>query len=374
MFEVSLPPRRATPQPLGRWAMTAAVSWTLLATTGCDKPEKPHPAGPGVSEQATAKTIEQVPTPKLAEGMSKLTAEQQATPVAVIGKRTLTLGELEARLERQPEPVRLQFGTVAKRREFLLSWVQAEVLADEAVRQGFDKDPEVLETMRSQMVRRFLEESVVDAITIESVTDDEIKAYYDANLRLYQRPEAVEVRHLQVKDMALAARLHAEVTAAGGGVPAKLVGVWQEYVNRYTEDATTKDRLGSLGLVWSELPPNATPEEKEAQDSLPAALRAAALKLQPYEVSPPVTTERGVHLLLAVSKSPALDVKLSDVQTQIRARLLKRKRDLARADMVSKLVSSAKVEVNEEAISLLPPPAPRQKLPRADSAGDGHDH
>ena len=87
-----------------------------------------------------------------------------------------------------------------------------------------------------------------------------------------------------------------------------------------------------------------------------------------------MTTERGVHLLLAVSKSPALQVELGDVQTQIRARLLKRKRDQARADMVKTLVTSAKVEVNEEAIALLPPPAPRQKLPRADSAGDGHDH
>lgn len=374
MFMLPSSPRLRTPDAAVRGVGLTLASLALVAAGGCQKPEKPHPAGPGVSEEATAKTIEQVPAPKLAEGMSKLTAEQQSTPVATIGKRTLTLGELEARLERQPEPVRLQFGTVAKRREFLLSWVQAEVLADEAVRRGFDKDPEVLETMRSQMVRRFLEESVVEAIKLESVTDDEIKAYYDANLRLYQRPEAVEVRHLQVKDMALAARLHAEIVAAGGGVPAKLVGTWQDYVSRYTEDSSTKDRLGSLGLVWSQLPPNATPEEKELQESLPEALRAAALKLQPYEVSPPVTTERGVHLLLAVSKSPALNVQLSDVQTQIRARLLKRKRDQARADLVSKLVSTAKVEVNEEAISLLPAPAPRQKLPKADSAGDGHDH
>lgn len=374
MFHVSFSKRTCSAQRVGRRAALAFASLALVATAGCEKPEKPHPAGPGISDEAKAKTIEQVPAPKLAEGMSKLTAEQQSTPVAVIGNRTLTLGELEARLERQPEPVRLQFGTVAKRREFLLSWVQAEVLADEAVRQGFDKDPEVLETMRSQMVRRFLEESVVETIKLESVTDDEIKAYYNANLRLYVRPEAVEVRHLQVKDMALAARLHGEIVAAGANVPAKLVGVWQEYVSRFTEDASTKDRLGSLGLVWSELPPNATPEEKEAQESLPVALRAAALKLQPYEVSPPVTTERGVHLLLAVSKSPALNVQLGDVQTQIRARLLKRKRDQARSDMVKTLVASAKVEVNEEAIALLPPPAPRQKLPRAESAGDGHDH
>ncbi len=360
------------PRPLPR--LIAPSLLAILGLSACDKPEKPHPQGPGVTVEAKAKTIEQVPAPKLAAGMSKLTPEQQATPVATIGSRTLTLGELEAKLERQPEPVRLQYGTVAKRREFLLNWVQAEVLADEAVRQGFDKDPEVLETLRGQLVRRFLEEAVVDKVKLEDVTPDEVKAYYDANLRLYQRPASVEVRHLLVADEAKARKLRDEIIAAGANVPAKIVGFWQDYVGRHSEDASTRERLGSLGLIWEKLPPGATPEENTLHETLPSALRTAALQLDAFQISQPVRSERGWHLLLAISKSPPLNVPIVDVETQVRSRLLKRKRDQARNDLVRGLVDKAKIELNDEAIGLLPAPTPKQRLPDAHGKGDGHDH
>lgn len=346
----------------------------LLASAGCDKPERPHPQGPGVTTQAQAKTLQEIPKPKLAQGVSKLSAEQQSIPVATIAGRTLTLGDLEARLENQPEAIRTQFATVAKRREFLLAWVQHEVLADEAAHQGLDRDPEVLDAARQLMVRRLLEQAVVDKVKPEDVTAAEVQAYFDANLRLYKRPASVEARHLQVADMAKARKLRDEIVAGGGEVPAKIVATWDDYVTRHTEDPSTRDRLGALGVVWSELPPGATAEEQELHRSLPEALRQEALKLEAFALSQPVQSERGIHLLLVVARNPALDVALSEVEPQIRARLLKRKRDEARSQLIDALVKAAKVEVNEAAVALLPAPAPKQVLPKAGGAGDGHDH
>jgi peptidyl-prolyl cis-trans isomerase C len=348
--------------------------WVALSLAGCDKPEKPHPAGPGMAKATAELTVEQVPAPKIDNELSALTPEQQSIPVATIGARTVTLGELEARLGRQPEAVRAQYGTVARRREFLLNWVQFEVLADEAARRGFDKDPEVVETARSQMVRRFLEEAVFEAVTPESVTEDEMKAYYQANLRLYQRPEAVEVRHIQVADGKLAARIHDEIVAGGEAVPAKIMATWKDYVERYTEDDTTKAELGSLGMVWSKLPADASPQEQGLHDSLPKEIRDAALALGPYDVSPVVHSPRGFHILLVVSKSPKLEAALDVVQDQIRSRLVKRKRDVARTELVAGLQAKAKVETNDEAIALLPEPGKRPHTPKAGGHGDGHDH
>lgn len=355
-------------------AALGAVVFGVIALGGCDKPERPNPAGPGLDEAAMKLEVEQVPTPKIDADLSALTPEQQSIPVATIGTRTITLGELEARIARQPEAVRAQYGTVARRREFLLNWVQFEVMADEAVRRGFDKDPEVVETARNQMVRRFLEEAVFEAVTPESITDAEIKAYYDANLRLYKRPEAVEVRHIQVADRALASKIRDELVAGGEAVPATIMATWKDYVERYTEDDTTRVELGSLGLVWRTLPPDATPQEQGLHDSLPQELRDAALALGPYEVSPVVKSPRGFHILLVVSKSPALDVSVDEVSGQIRSRLVKRKRDLARSELVASLQRAAKVETNDEAIALLPPPARKPPTPKPGGHGDGHDH
>lgn len=351
-------------------ALTAVA---LVGTAGC-KPERPNPAGPGIAPEVAATTIEKVPTPKIDVSKSRLTAEQRSIPVATIGQRTLTLGELEARLAQQPEAVRAQYGTVARRREFLLNWVQFEVLADEAVRRGFDKDSEVVETLRSQMVRRFLEEEVQQGVTPESVTDDEIRAYYDANLRLYSRPASVELRHLQVADAGLAQRLHDEIVAGGEAVPAKILSTWKDYIDRYHEDATTKPQLGSLGVVWESLPPGATPAEVGLHESLPASLREAGSKLGAYEVSPVVKSEHGFHILLAVAKNPKLSVSLDEVKAQIRTRMVKRKRDQARVELINRLQQQAKVEYNDEAIGLLPPPDPKARLPKTGGKGDGHDH
>jgi hypothetical protein len=152
------------------------------------------------------------------------------------------------------------------------------------------------------------------------------------------------------------------------------MAIWKDYVERHSRDASTKAELGSLGVIWGELPPGATPREVGLHESLPEPLRQAALRLKPFEISPPVRSERGVHLLLATSHNPALDVPLDDVREQIRARLVKRKRDAARAELIARLQREAKVEVNEQAIALLPPPAPPKRLPKAGGAGDGNDH
>ncbi len=340
------------------------ICLVALSALGCDKPQRKVPAGPGVGEAALSAKVDEIPKAKAALAGSQLTAEQQAIVVAEIGQRKITLGELESRLAGEPGVVRAQFATVAKRKEYLASWVQFEVLAEEAARQGLAKDPEVVESTRSQMVRRYLKESVAGQVKAEDVTDAEVKAYYEANVGLYQKPEQVELRHLLLSDKAAADKVRHELEAGAEGSAAKLNVLWQDYVGRVSLDKATATQLGSLGLVSRQPPANAPPAEKARLAAIPAALIEAGMALEPYKLGPIVATEAGFHVIMVTSKSPAIDRKLDDAKRAIRRRVLKRKRDARRKELLDGLRGNAGVEINDDAVRLLPlrgPPKPRSK-------------
>lgn len=338
-----------------------ALAATLTALWGCDKPQRKMPAGPGVGEAQLAAGVAQLPEVKGELEGSLLTPEQRGIVVAEIGPRKITLGQLEARLAAEPAVIRAQYGTIEKRKEYLASWVQFEVLAAEAARQGMDTDPKVMETARSQMVRRFLKEAVADTVTDEHVTEAELKAYYDANMGLYKKPEQVELRHLMFGDKTLAEKVREELDRGSEGSAAKLNALWQDYVGRVSEDHASASHLGSLGMVSLEPGANASPSEVARLQAIPRPLIEAAMALKPYELGPLVQTEAGYHVIMITSRSPAVDKKLEDVARAIRSRVLKRKRDEKRAEVLAELRKSASISVQDDAIRLLPAPGPRAR-------------
>ena len=336
----------------------------LVPGLACGKPDRPHPNGPGVTEKALHVDVENVPKAHVNPDDSQLTAEQRAKVVAKIGDHEITLGEIEARLAREPPVVRGQFASVQKRKEYLTNLVQFELLSAEAARRGLAKDPEVVEAAKQAMVRKFLADHGVEAIKPEAFTDADVRAYYDANPGLYHKPEQVEVSHMLLKDGAKADRLAKELRAAAQGSPAKLVEAWNDYVARYSEDQATVPYLGSLGLVSATPPAGATPADLERLARVPAEVVAAALPRETFAVGTPVQSPAGWHVLLITSKVPAIDRAFDDVKDSIRARLVKRERDLRRQKLLDDLRAAAKVELNEAALAeipLPPPPAGRGK-------------
>ena len=333
----------------------------LLALSACGKPEKPHPAGPGITEKAKEATVEQVPKAQINADDSQLTAQQREVVVARIGDHTITLGEIEARLAREPAVVRSQFGSVQKRKEYLTSLVQFELLAAEAARRGLANDPEVLEAAKQAMIRKFLADTAVDAVKPDAFTDADLKTYYDANPGLYHKPEQVEVSHILVKDAATAERIAKELRAASEGAPAKLVLAWNDYVGRLSLDPSTVPYLGSLGVVSKTPPQGATPEELERLARVPAEVIAAAMGRETFTIGTPVQSPAGWHVLMVTSKSPAVDKAFDDVKDSLRARLVKRERDLRRQKLIDALRAAAKIELNEDALRQLPVEAPPVK-------------
>ena len=310
-----------------------------------------------MKEESRTKTVAVVPKVAATGDSSLLSEEQRKIVLAELGGgKTITLGDLETRLNAEPNVVKQQYATVAKRKEYLINWVQFEILADEARKQGMDQRPEVVEAIKQQMVRRYLRETVLDTIKAEDVTDEEIAAYYKNNLIMYQRPEQVEVRHMLFADEARAKQVLAELKTGSEGSAAKLNALWKDYVGRVSIDKNSVPYLGSLGRVSKEVPEHLSDTEKARMASIPKEVVEHAFLTEPYTLSGVVKSASGFHILLPVSKLPAVDKSLERVKKTVASRLLKRKRDLKRKELVEALREKSKIEVNEEAIRVLPTP------------------
>jgi peptidyl-prolyl cis-trans isomerase C len=337
---------------------------TLPTLLACNRPERPHPQGPGMTPDAAAAQVEQVPNVrKIDKTTSLLTAEQRAVVVAQIGEHAITLGEFEARLALEPPVVRSQFASVQKRKDYLQKLVQFEVLAAEARRQGLDKDPEVLEAMKQAMIRKYLQEVGQQEVQPSAVPEAELRAYYDANVGLYHKPEQVDVSHMLFKTEAQARKVADELKAGAEGNAGKLVATWNDYVVRLSEDKSTAPYLGALGPVSRTVPPGASEAEVQRQQAVPQGVIEAAFAMKPFEVGPVVHSPQGWHVLMVTSRSPAVDKSFEDVKDSIRARVVKRERDLRRQQLIESLRTNAKVTVNDEALRLITiqPPEPTGK-------------
>ena len=147
-------------------------------------------------------------------GAPPQSAEELKAPLAKIDDVTITLGEFQERINRQSPYIRARYTSLEQKKEFLDSLVRFEVLAKEAYRRGLDKDPEVVRTMKQVMIQKLMRDEFDAKVTADTVPEAEMKAYYDANLAEYVKPEEVRASAIILKNRAQADRVALEAKSA----------------------------------------------------------------------------------------------------------------------------------------------------------------
>src|SRR5215510_2808374 len=191
--------RRSQPRDGPCWTCSLVLRETIvtirflilvLALASCqkndDQASKPPPAAPG------------------APGAPPQSAEELKAVLAKIDDVTITLGEFQERINRQSPYIRARYTSLEQKKDFLDSLIRFEVLAKEAYRRGIDKDPEVVRTMKQVMIQKLMRDEFDARVTADAIPDAEMKAYYDANVAEYIKPEEVRVSAIIVKNKAQA--------------------------------------------------------------------------------------------------------------------------------------------------------------------------
>ena len=303
-------------------ALTALLGIVLgygLAV-GCQNNKDASQAAPGKATGASPSSPPQ-------------SAEELKAPLAKIDDVTITLGEFQERINRQSPYIRARYTSLEQKKEFLDSLIRFEILAKEAYRRGYDKDPEVVRPMKQVMIQKLMRDEFDSKVTADSITDAEMKTYYDANLDEYVKPEEVRVSAIILKNKAQADRVLLEAHGDAG----KTNKGFRDLVTKYSTDEETKLRGGDLRYV-----------DMTNKDLPQPVIKAAFTLINTGDVSGVVDAGNGqFYILKQTGRRKAMTKTFDDAKPQIRNKLFREKRLQAQKDFIDNLKNQAKIEINE---------------------------
>jgi len=211
----------------------------------------------------------------------------------------------------------------------------------EAAGQSPDKLNDSLKKMLQQ--QKWLEGQIADEV---AVSEDDAKKFYDANKAEFAQPPMVKASHIlfrvnkddseEVSKQKLEAAKKAEARAKKGEDFAKLAA-------ELSEEPGAKESGGDLDYF--------------TKDRMVPEFADVAFKEKVGDISDPVKTEFGWHIIKVTGKKDAHTMTFEEVKPQLIAYLKKQKQDQAMQKLLKSLRDSAKVENN------LPPPAPESAAP-----------
>jgi peptidyl-prolyl cis-trans isomerase C len=307
---------RSLPHPLVRFSLLAVAACLALGTPACKKTKGKAKGGGGDPSQVVAKVDDAV----------------------------ITVGEVQDRINKQSPFVRARYTTNEKKKEFLDSLIRFEVMANEAERRGYDKDPEVLRVMKQQMISKFLQKDFESKLKVEDVPDADVEKYYKEHPAEFNQKDEVRVSEVVVKDKAKADKAYAEAKA----LPKTPTVVpttpeqkqFKDIVSKYSDDEDAKQRGGDLGFF-----------DKEST-RYPKPIVDASFKLAEVgDVAQPIKTDKGWVIIRLTQKRPGFSRPLAEVKRQIQQRLFRDTRTKAMDNFVAELKKKSNIEVNDANLS-----------------------
>jgi len=282
--------------------------------------------------------------------------------VAVVGDKTVTKEEFDKLIEQQkksaeaqkqdfPEPGTTEYealkATVVKGLVEQKEWElegeamgvkvtdqEIETELDKLKQQYFQGDEQKYsaelakqgltdEDVRKELRTRVLTNKIFEAVTKKvTVSDADIKAYYEKNPTQYQKPASREVRHILVKTEALAQKLHDQIQ--GGADFAKLA-------QKYTQDQASKADGGKFTAFKG--------RTVEPFDEFVFSAKMG-------ELSDPIKTEFGWHIIEVLSEvKPATTTPLDQVKDSIKTTVLQTKQNAAMKAWIAALPAKYADEV-----------------------------
>jgi foldase protein PrsA len=191
-------------------------------------------------------------------------------------------------------------------------------------------DKQVRADIRSQIVSEKISAEVTKGL---KVSEKEITAYYNKNKQQYEQAESRDVRHILVKTQKQADDLSAQLRAGAD---------FAALAKKHSTDTASKASGGKLTIT---------------RGQTVAAFDKKAFELAKDEISGPVKTEFGFHLIQALSAvKPKTTTPLKEVKEAIRGQLLQEKKNEAMTEWVDELKAEYEDKVSY-AVGYSPPAA-----------------
>jgi peptidyl-prolyl cis-trans isomerase C len=253
--------------------------------------------------------------------------------VATWSDGVLTAADVRAKMATLPAPDRARLEDPARKREMVDHMITNRLLFAEGRRRGYADDPEIVRQVETLRERLVVQRLMSDLRRHARVSSAEARRYYEDNLSLYATTR-VRASHILLADETTAEAVYDELLRH----PERFATLAREK----SIDQTSAKRGGDLGTFG-------------AGQMVPAFERAA-FALQPGDVSPPVHTRYGWHVIRVTERHDGPTQPFESVKKQIVALLANRKVEERVEATIGRLQRAAGVRIDEEQLGAVEPP------------------
>src|SRR3989337_2945734 len=246
--------------------------------------------------------------------------------VATINDKEITLSEFTERIKEYPALAHGGKMSEETKKGFLDNLIVRELIFQEALRLGIDKDKETLdfiEEMKKRVIVDKFFKKEVDQKT--QVSEEETKKYFNENLEETKSPDEVRASHILLKTREEADMILKKV---------KQGAKFEDLVKKFSTDPGSKDTGGELGFF--------------SQGMMVPEFDSVAFKLKVGEVSDIVQSRFGFHIIKVLEKREGKQKNIDEAKPEIQKKLLTTKRKEKFDTLVADLKAKAKISINND--------------------------
>lgn len=243
--------------------------------------------------------------------------------LATVNGKQITEMDVNALLQSVISQGNKNFDSEQGRKQILDELINQELFYLDALDNDFDKEEAFkreLELNKANILKQYALRKLLTSVKIE---DDEVVSYYNENKESFKNPESVQASHILVKEEDEANKVLEEIK---NGLS------FEEAASKYST-CPSKARGGDLGFF--------------AKGQMVPEFESAAFGMEKGEMSQPVKTQFGYHIIKLVDKKEATQSSFEQVQDQIRQFLLGKKQNSLYLNKTTELKSKYDVKINE---------------------------
>jgi len=255
---------------------------------------------------------------------SKLNEYKESILTTLIDQEVLYQEAVAQGIKIDPEVIKTELD------DFKTQFETEAAFKDQIAEMGYTEDAILSQIKQSKTIQKFIEEKVLPTI---SITDADVKTYYDTHPEEFEVPERVHASHILLKvDPNASEESKAETRKKIEAIKARL-DKGEDFAKLAEEnsDCPSSAKGGDLGFF--------------AHGQMVKPFEEAAFALKPGEISDVVETRFGYHIIKAQEKEEGTTLAYDDVKEKLTEKLKKDKFKEMFPSYIESIKAKYKIEV-----------------------------
>ncbi|MBU3183187.1 peptidylprolyl isomerase [Clostridium psychrophilum] len=241
--------------------------------------------------------------------------------LAIVNGNKINQKDVDRSLLRFPQETQEHYKTDEGKRQFLDQIINFELIYNYALDSDMKKDPDYVEQMKLIGKDVLIQIGVKNILANINITEEEIKKYYEDNSGIFKSEETASAKHILVDTLEQIKKIKVEIT---NGMS------FEEAAKKYSK-CPSSAQGGNLGEF--------------TRGKMVPEFEKVAFELKVGEISEPVKTQFGYHLIQLDKKSPGKVKSLEESRQTIVENISHQKQNEKYMSFVTELKDKYKVEI-----------------------------